>query len=86
MDQLLYSGCVFIVSETESLGSSLLGRLLSTLKVPGSNPGVEGRNLKSVFILKRAHRAETGLTFNTGMADLQLKSESLVKTRSQPRD
>ena len=38
--------------------------LLAALKVPGSNPGISGWKeeiLKSVFRLKRAHRAKTGL-------------------------
>ena len=63
----LYSGCVFIVTATEELGSSLLVRLLSTPKVPGSNPGISGWKeeiFQSVFKLKRAHRAETGITNN----------------------
>ena len=65
--ECFYSGCVFIVTRTEVLGSSLLVRLLSTPKVPGSNPGISGWKeeiLQSVFKLKRAHRAETGITNN----------------------
>ena len=40
--ECLYSGCVFIVTTTEELGSSSLVRQLSTPKVPGSNPGISG--------------------------------------------
>ena len=63
--ECFYSGCVFIVTWTESLCSSLLVRLLSIPKVPGSNPGISSWKeeiLQSVFKLKRAHRAETGFT------------------------
>ena len=65
--ECFYSGCVSTVIRTESLGSSLLVRLRSTPKVPGSNPGISGWKeeiLQSAFRLKRAHRAETGITNN----------------------
>ena len=62
-----YSGCIFWVLRTEELGSSLLARLLSNPKIPGSNPGISGWKeeiLGFVFRLKRAHRAKTGFTNN----------------------
>ena len=52
LSECFYSGCVFIVTRTEVLGSSLLVRQLATPKVPGSNPGilgVEGRNFLYCF-------------------------------------
>ena len=36
--QFSYSGCIFRILRTEELGSSLLARLLSNLKIQGSNP------------------------------------------------
>ena len=62
---MFYSGCIFTVLRAEALGSSLLARLLSVLKVLGSNLGISGWNkeiLGYVFILKRAHQAETDFT------------------------
>ena len=65
LTHLFYSGCIFTVLRAEALGSSLLARLLSVPKVLGSNPGISGRKeeiLGYVFVLKRAHRAETDFT------------------------
>ena len=62
---MFYSGWIFILLRPEELSSSLLARLLSTPKILGSNPGISGQKeeiLGSVFILKRAHRAETDFT------------------------
>ena len=58
-------GWIFILIRSEELSSSLLVRWLSIPKILGSNPGISGRKeeiLGSVFILKRAHRAETDFT------------------------
>ena len=65
LTHLFYSGCIFTVLRAEALGSSLLARLLSVPKVLGSNPGISGWKeeiLGYVFVLKRAHRAETDFT------------------------
>ena len=61
----LYNGFIFTVLRTEALGSSMLVHWLSIPKILGSNLGILGRKeeiLGSVFILKRAHRAETEFT------------------------
>ena len=65
LSQLFYSGFIFTVLRAEGLSSSLLARLLSVLKVLGLNPRISGRKeeiLGYVFVLKRAHRAETDFT------------------------
>ena len=62
---MFYPGWIFILIRSEELRSSLLVRWLSIPKILGSNPGISGRKeeiLGSVFILKRAHRAETDFT------------------------
>ena len=49
----------------EALGSSLLAYWLSIPKIIESNPGFSGRKEEifgNVFILKRAHQAETDFT------------------------
>ena len=62
---MFYFVWFFIVLKPEELSSSLLACLLSVPKVLGSNPGISGRKeeiLGYVFVLKRAHRAETDFT------------------------
>ena len=63
--QSFCSGCIFTLLRPEALRSSLLARSLSVPKILGSNPGISGWKeeiLGYVFILKRAHRAETDFT------------------------
>ena len=51
-----------------------------------SRPGAGRVTPLRIGQTKNQNSGANNSTFNTVMADLQLKSESLVKTRSQPRD
>ena len=65
LTHLFYFGFVFTILRTEALGSSLLARFLSVPKILGLNPGILGWKeeiLVYVFVLKRAHQAETDFT------------------------
>ena len=62
LTHLFYYGCILTVLLAKSLSSSLLVRWLSIPQITGSNPEFSGQKEKilgNVFVLKRAHWAET---------------------------